>query len=228
HDGRGLVDGLETKDGRERQVETELGGLRRALKDADLRLAEVEQLRDDAVKAAKESARTVLDMQYKVDGLELDNNLLVDQVASLRQQSEPDDNVSRDTLKEAAHGKLKEELVDIKSEQAGYEDMLAELRAAVAKHEAQEAHLQQEIQHLKSDLQYSKKEAMRYRGEVETAKERDQCLRNDMETTQLAVQEGRRQIEQLRNKLINDGPSNSVASSLEISRLKRELEQALL
>lgn len=34
--------------------------------------------------AAKESARTVLDMQYKVDGLELDNNLLVDQVSTWR------------------------------------------------------------------------------------------------------------------------------------------------
>lgn len=52
HDVRGLVDGFETKDERERQVETELCDLRRALKDADLRLEEVERSRDDAEKVS--------------------------------------------------------------------------------------------------------------------------------------------------------------------------------
>lgn len=149
------------------------------------------------------------------------------QVASLRQQSEPDGNGSRDTLKESAHAKLKEEVVDMQSKQAGYEEMLEEMRAAVAEHESQAAHRQQEIEVLKSDLQDSNNEAARYKGEVESAKERDQLLRSDLETTQLAVQEGRRQIEQLRNKLKNDGPSNTVSSSLEISRLKQKLERAL-
>lgn len=135
---------------------------------------------------------------------------------------------------EVIHAEVQEELERLKFEQERYQETLAGMRAASTEHGEQAASQQQEVKDLKAELQASKSETARYSSELESSREREQLLEKDLETTQLAIREGRGRIEELCTRLANKDDKNTLDTAmtenlaLENSRLQQELEKALL